>query len=306
MTAGWALALLLAPAGPQDPGPPTRGLALSMTLRPAEARLGEWVEAEVSGRLPSGAHLVEPGFQGAAGGFEILESGPLPAPEGTFRWRLRLVAFEPGPLVVPPLKFRVRGEGGAAAELSTAAVEVVVQQPGLAPAAELRPSRPPVGLPLTGLERLAVVLGIGIAVLALGLAARRRRRPTPQLVTPSPPPRERALGDLRELEREIPVPAPRAAEFYGRLVEVMRGFLAAAEGLAAFHMTSGQILDSVGSCAQPTVRRTLAELLGAADEVRFGGGLPDGPAQAGHIATAKDTVGSWRAAREGSVARGVD
>jgi hypothetical protein len=304
VSTGLVVALLLAQAAPVAPESPSPESALSLTLRPTPARLGEWIEAEVTGRLPPGARLVEPTFHGA-GRLEILESAPLPASEGWFRWRLRLVGFESGRQLVPPLSFRCRGDGVADVELLTSTVELEVQDPSLPKDAELRPLRPPVALPLTRLERLAAVIGAGLVILASSVALRWLRRPKPQAAEVAPPPRERALGDLRDLEREIPVPAPRAAEFYGRVMEVMRGFLSAAEGLEAFHMTSGQILDSAGSRAQPGARRALADVLGAADEVRFGGGLPDGGAQAGHIASAKDAVGSWSAEREKGGGGGV-
>jgi hypothetical protein len=293
---GPAPLLILALAGAGSSEAPAGQAPLSLTLRPAAARVGEWIEVEVAGRLPPGTTRVEPLLPDALGGLEVLESGHLAAPDGTLRWRLRLVAFDPGRRIVPPLVFRC-WRGAATEDLSTARTDVEILDLTLAPGAELRSSRPPVALPLTSGERLAALAAAGALLLGLRRLRRRVRGPSPLEGVPVPPPRERALSALRALEREIPVPPPSTGEFYGRLVEVMRGFLTAAEGVAAFHMTSRQILESTGSRA-PSARRALGEVLSAADEVRFGGGLPEGTAQIRHLEAAKDTVGSWSAARD--------
>jgi hypothetical protein len=303
----WVCLLLLSAASAASAGvPPVAGPALSVRL-PPRARLGEWIEVEVTGRLPPDTREVGPRFGHELAGLEVLESGPAPATDGFFRWRLRLVGFQPGPHRIPPLTFWSRGEAAGEIELATAALEVEIEQPALAPETDLRPSRPPASLPLTLQGCLALGLLSGAAVaLAAGLVVQRRHRASSPAVPPGPPPRERALGELNGLEREIPVPGPRAPEFYGRLVDVLRGFLAGAEGLTAFHMTSGQILEAAGALAAPGARRALAGVLLAADEVKFGGGLPDGMTQVRHVAAARNAVDDWKGARSGRVGDAVD
>jgi len=271
-----------------------------MTL-PAGAVVGQWIEAEVTGLLPPGARFVEPRFPAKLGELELLESSPAPGPDGFLRWRLRLVAFEAGDYGIPPLVFLCRDEANHETELRTPPQAIVVRWPVPPAGAELRPSRPPVPLPLTAREKLALALAAAalLVVPAVLLLRRSRSQPKRQPQTPVPPPRDRALGDLRELEREIPVPPARLQEFYARVVDVVRRFLVAAEGLAAFHMTSGQILDDAGAHALPIARQALGEVLHAADEVKFGGSVVDDAAQARHITAAKDAVGTWRASAEG-------
>jgi len=282
---------LLASTGPV----PLEPAPLTLTLRPTQARLGEWIEADVSGPLPGSSIDVGPRFGDEVGGLEVLESSPRPAPAGVLRWHLRLVAFEPGRHVVPPLAFWCRRAAAGEEEVSTAPVEVEILPPGLPPGAELRPSKRPLALPLTSLERWAMLLVAGGAIVPAGLALRRRRRSPAKAAPAGPPPRERALRELRNLEREIPVPPARVAALYARVLEILRGFLVDADGLPAFHMTSGQIQDAAGARVVPAVRDALAEALVAADAARFGGRLPDGATQARDLEAARRAVGSWRA-----------
>ena len=176
---------------------------------------------------------------------------------------------------MPPLTVRFRqSAAGETRQLATAPVAITVSS--LLPAdvdfTAYKDIAPPVELPPAPLSWLiwpAAVLTLGLAGLAL-LVWRRRRR-----LTAAPPAAQPAhllaLAELERLERRLPADQSGTEEFYVRLADILRDYLARGLGFSAPTQTTEEVLAEFQGTGGPVGarRQLLGRILAQCDLVKF-------------------------------------
>lgn len=248
-----ALVLLLTPS------PVQAEVEVRASLDRARIEPGRSLTLVVEVRVPDGAAFTPPEAEALdLAPFEVRDAVRVPlAPEqGWRRWRytLRLSAYEPGRLQIPPLRF-------GASRSQPLAVEVAPVRS--APKGRIREVHPPLG-PRGGLAfALAAALGLGCAVLlawAAGLLLRRFARRGPE--TPG-------AAALRELEAlSGPADARLAA-----LGDILRAWVERRHQVPARRRTTSELLADLAErgLALPGLQPLLQE----ADLAKFARHRPD-------------------------------
>jgi hypothetical protein len=212
------------------------------------------------------------------------------------RWR-RDYVLEPegaGALTVPALTVTVRDRAGAPSALATApfAIAVTSLLPAEVDFAEYRDIAPPVELPPAGLAWLlwpAILLVVALA--GFFLVWRRRRRRSAALL-PAQPPHLLALSELERLARRLPADRPGTEEFYVRLAQILRHYVAGRFGLSAPTRTTEELLTAVATTGGPLAARgpLIGTILGNCDLVKFARAQPTPTAAPGNLHQARTFV----------------
>ncbi len=196
--------------------------------------------------------------------------------EAVTTFRLRMALFELGPHTLPPLAFEVATPQGAArfvAEGPTVEGLSSLSEDAEGQDASLRPLKATVDVPIRSWRLLWGLLG-GLAAVALGIALWRWwRRPRPAMPAPAPPllPLDvRTRKALDALQAEGLAAQGRHKEFYVRLTDIVRGYLAERYHVEARECTTAELLATLRrSRAAGLPAEALRVFLDEADLVKF-------------------------------------
>jgi hypothetical protein len=263
------------------------GQSFQVTPETGQATVGDTVQVRFRVRLDERDLLYDttPQPLGAlAPGVRILSIERLArAPDRIFHGKARLAFYRPGRQPVPvfmlPFMRAVKGVQRATLASDSAFVDI----------GSLLPAGNP---PLKDIREIALNAGPnlgplvaagGIALLLLGRYAIRRRRRSPAEVpvpTPSPPesppsPYAQALAQLERIQRERWPMRGAVARHYEEIVDALRGYLEAREGMPAREQTTEELLWALPPhLSDEGLRERLRELLDEADLVKFARLLP--------------------------------
>lgn len=261
-----ALLLLLLPALP------AAGQQVQVNLSPNGPTVGDRVEAVITLRVDPAALVAEPRFPSWGetwGEAEIVgKAEPRQVSEGVFQQRLVLAAFRPGQVALRPAQIAVplRSRTVQAATPAGLAIDVKSVLPRGDKEPELKPAKPPVGLPigdrfwwtLAAMSALSLLLGV-----LLFLRRGRGEEETP--ARPDLPPLAELLAALGRLAQE-----PSTLRAHTGLSLAFRHYLGRALGFHAAESTTSEIHRHLLShrLPAPLVRQSV-DLLRSCDLVKF-------------------------------------
>jgi len=255
----WAgiVALLLAAAAP------AAALEATVELTPSEVTVGDRIEAVVRVRYDGPTVPSLPPDIEEWGPVEVLSAQPLaPSPAEEVGWRLELVAFQTGELVLPGLPIILDGE---LVEVPTAGATLTVRSvlPDGVDEPEPMPPAAPRLLPRGNRFWWTAATLLGLCAFGALLVGLRRRT---FVVAPTTAPIQVLLEVLAGLGEEEPEAVHVAVS------TALRGYLEAALGVPALERTTREIQGLLEVSAVATAERpVLLELLRRCDEVKFTG-----------------------------------
>lgn len=289
----FALAVALALEAGAQPAAGAELPSFEVSLDRATAAVGDRIVATYSARMPEGARieveaLVSPQLDPAAHGenpalkagrvfeFEAPLAETKKAEAGGVVWTLRVpfVAFAPGelPVLGPRLVYVSPGGARAAARPKAATLTVAPRLPNQ-PTNELapKPDKPPL------VPARSVWFWLSLAALALAVAGGvwallRRKRPgaAGAAETPALAPGEELLAALATLSKDAERLGSDARDFYSRLTRAAKRYLERRLDVPVLEWTTFETLRRLRDGGlEPPRELGLAELLGAADRVKF-------------------------------------
>jgi hypothetical protein len=204
------------------------------------------------------------------------------APDRIFHGKARLAFYRPGRQPVPvfmlPFMRAVKGLLRATLASDSAFVDIGSLLPaGNPPLKDIRE------IELNAGPNLGPLVAAGVIALLLlgGYAIRRRRRLPAVAPVPTPPAQEpltpyaQALAQLERIERERWPTRGAVARHYEEIVDALRGYLEAREGMPAREQTTEELLWALPPhLSGEGFRDRLRELLDEADLVKFARLLP--------------------------------
>jgi hypothetical protein len=230
-------------------------------------------------------------------------------PDRIFIGHAKIAFYRPGRQAVPiftlPFMRSVKGLTRGTLSSDSASVEVIpVLTAGAS--ARLRDIKEPT--PSRGVPS-ELVLGLA-ALLAAGWLAWRARSRAPagpvEVVAPTAgqvplsDPYQRTMERLAAIEAER-WPGRDVARHYEAITDALRDYLAIAEGLPARERTSSELLVALPRhLSAGTLRDDWAEVLDAADLVKFARSRPDPDAAADFLGEARALLAGWRDAAPAS------
>jgi len=243
-------------------------------------RIGEWIDVNIEVEMAPGDRVTSPEAGDSLGSFEILGTGTTePEIEGQKKrqsFLLRLITFESGETVIPPLEFNVTSDVDSSVHrISTNPIPVIIATVELEAEAELKDIKPPLTAPWTFED--AVPWLILLAIAAILAAAywyysrlKKRKQALPETTGPPLPAHELALMALRQLEDKRLWQQGRVKEFYSEVTEIIRRFFEGRFHIIALELTSDEILSQLKNIpsAEP-ILRMVSSLLLTADLVKF-------------------------------------
>jgi Domain of unknown function (DUF4381) len=265
-----ALGLLAAAAGraaaaESDPGPARQQVEQGPVRVTLEAdRRTMPIDGALRLRLtveaPAGTVVTLPAVADRLGPF-LVASGTAPAASsagpGRERWRQDYV---------------LGGGGGPRPAPAPVAIAVTSLLPAEVDFTAYKDIAPPIELPRAGPRWLvwpAALLALALAALAL-LLWRRRRRSRPAAPRAELP-HLLALAELERLARRLPADRPATEEFYVRLAQILRHYVAGRFGLSAPTRTTEELLAAADATGGPLAARgpLIGTVLGNCDLVKF-------------------------------------
>jgi hypothetical protein len=225
-------------------------------------------------------------------------------PDRVFVGRARVAFYRPGRQAVPiftlPFMRSVKGLTRGTLSSDSASVEVVpVLTAGSS--ARLRDIREP--KPSGGIPAVTLLLGLAALLAAGGLAWRARRPAAGEPVEVAPPvaaelpqldPYQRTIDRLAAIEAER-WPDRDVARHYAEITDALRDYLAIAEGIPARERTSSELLGALPMhLSVGPLRGDWADVLGAADLVKFARRRPDPDTAADFLGEARALLAAWR------------
>jgi len=225
-------------------------------------------------------------------------------PDRIFVGRARLAFYRPGQQSTPvfqlPFMRSVKGLTRGTFTSDVATVDVVPTLVG-GSSATLRDIKEPA----PGGGRIPMALAAGLLTLAAlgGLAWLTRRRVPPAAPVadePEPPPvpdpydiavaKLDAIGSAPWSPREV-------TRYYADVADILRDYLAAAEGVPARERTSTELLGALPlHLRAETLRRVSAGVFGQADLVKFARRRPGRDAASAFLGEARSLLAAWRVA----------
>ena len=259
-------------------------VSATVTLSPAEPRLGDLMVLTLAVAAQTGVRIEMPSFGDALGRFTIIDFTPRTqtGEDGASRsvQRYTLQATMSGRHRVPQLRVEFvderpgRGDGRTRELLTDElAFEVASVLPEEAGATELRPARPalPEGAtaPFAGAWPWLAALVVAFAGVAVLAALRRRRDAAPRRVRESA--FERASGRLARLRRQGVPEGDRLDPWYVELSDVVRRYIEERFGLRAPELTTEEFLLEAGRSPELSRphRTLLSDFLERCDRVKF-------------------------------------
>lgn len=262
-----ALALAQGPSASIDLSPPS-----------AAVPIGAPVELEGVAKYSEGFELSFYPPTGSTGAVTVLgaELGGIEIDGGQKKQsiKLKVAAFELGPVVVPSLPWRLQAADGTGSDVRSPPVRFEsVGPPGATPDAGIRDIRGPLGIAWWPLLLLAASIAAGAiwwwpnrrrgGGLGPALAEVDRRLP-----------HERALAELHALfTSNVPV-----KEFYIRLTDILRRYFESRFGVSATVLTTGDLIRHLREAEidRPLLTRC-REVFDHADLVKFAKWVPATP-----------------------------
>ena len=294
----------------QEAAPGTAPLRQEVTLGPVRLTLeADRATMPIDGELrlsllveaPAGTVVTLPEVGDKLGAFVVASQTAQAldrTPSGLGQWRHDYVleAEDVGALAVPPLKVAFRAaDAGQPRELTTEPVAITVTSvlPADVDFTEYKDIAPPVELPPAGLAWLVwplALLTLGLAGLALLLWRRRRRAAA--AAPEAGPAHLLALAELERLGRRLPADRSGAEDFYVRLADILRRYVALRFGLDAPTRTTEELLAAAESTGGPIAarRHQVAQVLGQCDLVKFARRQPTPAAAPANLSQARDFV----------------
>jgi len=243
-------------------------------------RIGEWIDVSIEVEMAPGDRVTSPEAGDSLGSFEILGTGTTePESEGQKKrqsFLVRLITFEPGETVIPPLEFSVTSDADSSVHrISTNPIPVTIATVELEAEAELKDIKPPLTAPWAFEDAVAWL--ILLAIMAILVAAywyysrlKKHKQELPETTGPPLPDHQLALMALRQLEDKRLWQQGRVKEFYSEVTEITRRFFEGRFRIIALESTSDEILSQLKnvSSAGPILKMVGALLL-TADLVKF-------------------------------------
>jgi hypothetical protein len=225
---------------------------------------------------------------------------------------LKIAAFEPGDLVVPPIEVTYLGPEGDVLTARSAPLPVkVISLLANEPEPALKENAAPVPVMVDDLTLVYAAAGVGIAAVgaALALVVRRRMRArvSDRPAPPQRPPHEIALERLDPLGARGFAPDGDHRPLYFELSEVLRAYLGARFGFDALELTTEELVGELRRHdAPPLVMSELLAWLSASDLVKFAKISPSAMDARGAFETAIRLVEATRPRPEPQVAVGPE
>lgn len=240
---------------------------VSVTLDPPTLTVGDPVEATLEVVVAGdGSEVRFPDWSKGWGEAEVLDAGEVERTvvgDGVrLRQRLRLTAFEPGKIALPPVAVRIGSGGETATTPAGLELEVRSVLPPDEAEAEPLPPEPPRRYPAP--EAALWTIGALVAAIAAAawLARRRARATAPQ---PEAAPLEELFAALARLPAEAPEPA------HGHLSAVLRRYLGRALDFHAVESSTREVERALAARhLDPSLIHRTARLLRESDLVKFG------------------------------------
>ena len=127
----------------------------------------------------------------------------------------------------------------------------------------------------TGSRVLGVLVALAALVLAVVLVVRKLRRKGGEAEKPKEPAHVVAIRELEALHNQKLWQNGKVKEYYSRLTEILRAYLAGRYGVGAMEMTTDEIVVSMKSLALTKKQSaSLGELLAESDLVKFAKYIP--------------------------------
>jgi len=224
-------------------------------------------------------------------------------PDRIFVGRAKIAFYRPGRQAVPiftlPFMRSVKGltRGTFSSDSATVDVVPVLTAGSSARLRDIREPKPSGGV-------LAIPLLFGLAALLAGwLAWRARQRPPAGPIEvaapaaaglPQPDPYRRTIDRLAAIEAER-WPDRDVARHYAEITDALRDYLAIAEGIPARERTSSELLGALPvHLSVGPLRDDWADMLDAADLVKFARRRPDADTAADFLGEARALLAGWR------------
>ena len=281
------------------------GQSFQVTPETSQATVGDTVQVRFRVRLDERDLLYDtvPQPLGAlAPGVRILSIDKLArAPDRIFHGKARLAFYRPGRQPVPvfmlPFMRAVKGVQRATLASDSAFVDIGSLLPaGNPPLKDIRETELNAG-PSLG---LLVAAGVTALLLLGGYAIRRRHRLPAAEPAPIPPVQEpltpyaQALAQLERIERERWPMRGAVARHYEEIVDALRGYLEAREGMPAREQTTEELLWALPlHLSGEGFRERLGELLDEADLVKFARLLPHTKAADRFLQRSRTLLRDW-------------
>ena len=282
------------------------GQSFEVTPETGQATVGDTVQVRFRVRLDERDLLFDstPQPLGAlAPGVRILSIDKLArTPDRIFHGKARLAFYRPGrqPVPVFMLSFMraVKGVQRASLASDSAFVDIGSLLPaGNPPLKDIRE------IELNAGPTLGLLVAAGVfALLLLGRYAIRRRRRSPAqspVASPSlpeslPSPYAQALAQLERIERERWPTRGAVARHYEEIVDALRGYLEAREGVPAREQTTEELLWALPPyLSDEGLRERLRDLLDEADLVKFARLLPHTKAAGFFLERSRSLLRDW-------------
>ncbi|HEX2166888.1 MAG TPA: DUF4381 family protein [Longimicrobiales bacterium] len=182
-----------------------------------------------------------------------------------------LAAWRPGTYELPPVALRiVDGQRDTTLHVSLPTFEVTSVLPADTSGIEAQPPKD-----VLGANRLWWPILLALLIAALIAAAlymwwkRRRGAEEPVVFTPAVPPLDVALAQLAALRREGLIERGEFREFYARLTETLRHYVAAVDPRWSVDLTTSELAMRLRADVGMQDALELTRILGAADMVKF-------------------------------------
>jgi len=234
---------------------------------------------------------------------EILESFPMDTLENdarrTILKRYRVTSFEPGWNTIPPQPVAFR-KGTLSDTVYTTAQLITVLAPAVDTTQAIRPIKPPIYTPVSFAEMIPwILIGLGglLVIAIIWILVRRYLKGRGEYEEevgeiPLEPAHTIAFRELDSLREERLPQKGRVKEYYSRLTEIIRVYMARQFEIHAMESTSQEILEafSVQNAGHPELNQKLQDLLMLADLVKFAKEDPTPNENELHLNGARDFV----------------
>jgi hypothetical protein len=269
----------LAAAAPGSP-------AVSVSLEPAEIRVGDRARLTVTVDHAAGGSLVPPEIDRGKAVVVVdrdRKTVELPDARGTRRQRttlvLHLTSFELGEHRIGPRKIGFTDRDGAVLEIPLP--EAVLRTKSLLPGGEapMRGAKDLVRWPAPPRRWVGLALGLLLLAAAVLVGARRRRSPPGEKPPQRPPaaaPHERALRALAALRERSFTPQATAESLYQDLSSIVRRYIEERFGLRATGRTTEEFIREIAASARlaPAHQDLVRGFLAQCDLVKFARSRP--------------------------------
>lgn len=240
---------------------------VTVSLDPPALTVGDPVEATLEVVVAGEGSAVRfPDWSRGWGEAEVLDAGDI---ERTvvgagvrLRQRLRLTAFKPGRIALPPVAVKIGPGGESATTPEGLELEVRSVLPPDEAEAEPLPPEPPRRYPAPEAALWTIAAMVAAIAAALWFARRRARATAPQ---PAAAPLEELLAALATLPSEAPEPG------HGHLSAILRRYLGRALDFHAVESSTREVERALAARhLDPTLIHRAARLLRESDLVKFG------------------------------------